>query len=118
MSRETTTASRKGNDFGPDTRQLLRALGETALRLADGQPIDRQWLQGHLPSATPESARDPQRLLTVTEACALLRISRWSFYRLIQQNQLHSVTIGRRRLVPHTELNRFVTSLSGIGEAA
>jgi excisionase family DNA binding protein len=131
MSLKTTTASvrtspsRRELDvkgtakIDPESRRLLRVLGEAALRLANGQSIDDQWLHGYLPHAVVEPTRDLQRpLLTVAEACELLRISRWSFYRLIQQNQLRSVMIGRRRFVPHVEISRFVTTLSGIGEHA
>lgn len=92
-----------------ETQQLLRALGEAALRLADGQPIDNRWIGGLVDSPARQTA--DQRLLTVSEACARLRISRWSFYRLIHQRQLNTVTIGRRRFVPNAELHRFVTAL-------
>ncbi len=50
-------------------------------------------------------------LLTVSEACATLRISRWSLYRLIQGQRLESILIGRRRLVPADAVARFVTEL-------
>ncbi|SHT80027.1 DNA-binding protein, excisionase family [Mycobacteroides abscessus subsp. abscessus] len=95
----------------PQTRELLRALGEAALRVADDLPIPKQLLDYPLKPA-PATGSD-QRLLTVTEACARLRISRWSFYRLMHQRQLNTVSIGRRRFVPHTELSRFVDSLGG-----
>ena len=54
----------------------------------------------------------------VEEACERLRISRWSFYRLIQQNRLRTVTIGRRRFVPDDEISRFVTKLTESGQQA
>lgn len=97
------------------TRRVLRLLGETALRLADGAPIDPDWLEQQFVSAAPNGG-DRSQLLTVTEACAQLRISRWSFYRLLHQRQLQTVTIGRRRFVAHAELHRFVAAL-GSGAA-
>jgi excisionase family DNA binding protein len=39
-------------------------------------------------------------VLTVDEAAEQLRISRWSLYNLIRSNQLRTVKVGRRRLVP------------------
>ena len=104
-----------------DTRRVLRVLGETALRLSDGRPIDRHWLEGQFSVATPDPAPpvgNTGDLLTVPEACTRLRISRWSLYRLIQQQRLTTVTIGRRRLVSHAELERFVSTLSEIGGSA
>lgn len=101
-----------------DTRRLLRVLGETALRLSDGQAIDRHWLEAQFSTAGPDAqplVGDRGGLLTVPEACARLRVSRWSFYRLMQQRHLTTVTIGRRRLVSHAELDRFVATLSETG---
>jgi excisionase family DNA binding protein len=39
-------------------------------------------------------------VLTVDEAAERLRISRWTLYNLIRSNQLRTIKIGRRRLVP------------------
>jgi excisionase family DNA binding protein len=39
-------------------------------------------------------------LFTIDEAAARLRVSRWSLYNLIRSGQLHTIKIGRRRLVP------------------
>jgi excisionase family DNA binding protein len=39
-------------------------------------------------------------LFTIDEAAARLRVSRWSVYNLIRTGQLHTIKIGRRRLVP------------------
>ncbi|MFD8492269.1 helix-turn-helix domain-containing protein [Amycolatopsis sp. NPDC059657] len=50
--------------------------------------------------ATPQEPADVKPvLLTITEVCAMLRISRWSVYQLINSRRLASVQIGRRRLV-------------------
>jgi excisionase family DNA binding protein len=40
-----------------------------------------------------------ERLLTINEVADLLRISRWSVYQLIWSGQLHTLKIGRRRLI-------------------
>jgi excisionase family DNA binding protein len=39
-------------------------------------------------------------LLTITEVCSMLRISRWKVYQLIRMNKLGTVKFGSRRLVP------------------
>lgn len=50
----------------------------------------------------------PPALLTVAESCQALRISRWTFYRLVQQRQLQTLKIGRRRLVTTDAVERFI----------
>jgi excisionase family DNA binding protein len=51
-------------------------------------------------------------LLTVDEAAERLRVSRWTIYTLIRSSQLHTVKIGRRRLVPVAALNECLDLLS------
>ncbi|GAA3952630.1 hypothetical protein GCM10023085_38920 [Actinomadura viridis] len=43
-------------------------------------------------------------VLTVDEAAERLRVSRWTLYNLMRSNQLRTIKIGRRRLVPVTAL--------------
>lgn len=50
-------------------------------------------------------------LFTVDEAAARLRVSRWTVYNLIRSNQLRTVKIGRRRLVPPAALGECVDQL-------
>jgi len=47
-------------------------------------------------------------LLTVDEACKRLRISRWSFYQLVNRRELATIQIGRRRLVPQKAVTAFI----------
>jgi excisionase family DNA binding protein len=47
-------------------------------------------------------------VLTVDETAERLRVSRWSVYNLIRANQLRTVKIGRRRLVPAAALDEFL----------
>ena len=93
------------------TIRVLRMLGEAALRLADGNEVDWASFDHSAFSATGLSSSS--QLLTVPEACARLRVSRWMFYRLIQQKQLTTITVGRRRLVPAEEVERFVKMSRG-----
>jgi excisionase family DNA binding protein len=46
--------------------------------------------------------------LTVDEAAAYLRVSRWMVYQLIWSNRLRSRRIGRCHRIPLTELDRFL----------
>jgi len=50
-------------------------------------------------------------LLTIDEAAASLRVSRWSLYNLIRSGQLRTIKIGRRRLVPMNALTECLERL-------
>jgi excisionase family DNA binding protein len=50
-------------------------------------------------------------VLTVDEAAAWLRISKWSLYNLIRSQQIRTITVGRRRLVPAVALAECVARL-------
>jgi excisionase family DNA binding protein len=56
-------------------------------------------------------------VLTVPEACAVLRISRWTLYELIRSRQLETVKIGSRRVVPMSAVHALLDRLRG-GETA
>lgn len=48
---------------------------------------------------------------TVDEAARALRISRSVIFELIRSDQLHTVKLGRRRLVPVKALHEFVEAI-------
>ncbi|MFC5813624.1 MULTISPECIES: helix-turn-helix domain-containing protein [Nonomuraea] len=50
-------------------------------------------------------------VLTVDEAAQRLRVSRWTLYTLIRSNQLQTIKIGRRRLVPADALADCIRTL-------
>ncbi|GGM27651.1 helix-turn-helix domain-containing protein [Dactylosporangium sucinum] len=54
---------------------------------------------------------DTSKLLTVPEAAARLRVSKWMLYNLIRSRQLRSVKIGARRLIPVGAVDALVTVL-------
>jgi excisionase family DNA binding protein len=56
-------------------------------------------------------------VLTVPEACAMLRISRWTLYELIRSRQLETVKIGSRRVIPVAAIRAFIDRVRG-GETA
>jgi excisionase family DNA binding protein len=62
-------------------------------------------------------SKAPERLLTIDEVADLLRVSRWSVYRLIWSEQLRTLKIGRRRLVRPAALARCMNLLND-GRAA
>lgn len=51
------------------------------------------------------------RLLGVPESATYLGIGRSTLYELFEAGEIHSVSIGGRRLVPIEELDRYVESL-------
>ena len=52
-----------------------------------------------------------EKLYTVQETIAYLRISRPNLYRLIQRGELQPINIGKRTLFTEGELERFINSL-------
>ena len=55
------------------------------------------------------------KLVSIDEACEYLGLGRWSVYKLINQNKLKSVKIGKRRLVPVSAIRAFIKSLEEEG---
>jgi len=50
-------------------------------------------------------------VLTVPEACAVLKISKWTLYQLIRSRQLETIKIGARRCVPATAIQTLIDRL-------
>ena len=57
--------------------------------------------------------RTPDRLLDVDEAAATLGIGRSALYGEIAAGRLHSVKVGRRRLVPAAAVAEFIREAAG-----
>jgi excisionase family DNA binding protein len=55
----------------------------------------------------------PPKLYRVGEAAEALRLSRSAIYELIRSDQLRTVKIGRRRLVPVAALDEWLERVSG-----
>jgi excisionase family DNA binding protein len=55
----------------------------------------------------------PAVLYRVDEAAEALRLSRSQLYELIRSGRLRTVKCGRRRLVPVSALDEYVSSLEG-----
>ena len=47
-------------------------------------------------------------LLTIPEACEYLRVSKWTVYRLFDDNKLMSVRVRSRRLIPRVEIENYL----------
>jgi excisionase family DNA binding protein len=58
-----------------------------------------------------EIANLQRRLLPVESVMAQLSLGRSSVFELISTNQLRSVKIGRRRLIPQVSVDEFVANL-------
>jgi excisionase family DNA binding protein len=68
-----------------------------------------------------EMAQPARALYAVTEAMAMLNLSRSQIYELIRSDRLLTVTVGRRRLVPAESITAYVARLvaeAGHGHAA
>lgn len=79
-----------------------------------GQPIvSTTWFRREA-TATPER---PEALLTVPEACAALRVSKWTLYQLIRRRQLSTIKIGARRCVPVASVQALIERLRAEGSA-
>jgi len=64
------------------------------------KPIEADYSNGEVPS-----------VLTIQEACAALRISKWMLYQLIRSRQLMTIKIGSRRVVPATAIQALLDRL-------
>lgn len=62
---------------------------------------------------TPQQEATPA-VLTVNEACTTLHISRWTLYKLMREGQLDTIKIGRRRLIPASEIPALIERLRGV----
>ena len=55
------------------------------------------------------------KLLSINQACERLNLGRWSIYKLINQNRLKTVKLGRRRLVTMSAIRAFIENLEAEG---
>jgi len=64
-----------------------------------------------VPDAGGTMNTNPQLLLSVEEAAAVLRLGRTRTYELVMTRKIQSVKVGRRRLVVRSSLLDFVQTL-------
>jgi excisionase family DNA binding protein len=57
---------------------------------------------------TPTKIDEPDRLLSVADACLVLGISRSRLYEELSAGNLHSLTIGRRRLISNRAVRDYI----------
>lgn len=72
-----------------------------------GKATERSALQGEL-SSRRLGMRLYGAVLTAREACEYLRISKWTFYRLVRSGQIRTMKIGNRRLVRRQSLEAYM----------
>jgi excisionase family DNA binding protein len=79
----------------------------------------RYWRQLGIAAASPQDEPKPTIaavvpvVVRVPEACALLRVSKWTLYELIRTGQLETIKIGSRRVVPVAAIQGFVERRRG-----
>ncbi|MEU8944217.1 helix-turn-helix domain-containing protein [Streptomyces sp. NPDC048489] len=75
--------------------------------------LPRLYFRAHSPLASDD---DAPRLLTVREAAELMRVNKTTFYtHFIHKHRLATIQIGRRRLVPLSEVRDLIESLRAEG---
>lgn len=65
---------------------------------------------------TPD-IRNPERLIPLSEARDHLGIGRTSIFKLMRNGELKAVKIGRKTLIPSSELTRFQNGLPAARKA-
>ncbi|SBW24542.1 hypothetical protein FDG2_4203 [Candidatus Protofrankia californiensis] len=68
--------------------------------------------KSYLPTYFRAAAESAEELLTVAEACAELRVSKWTLYQYIHSRQLASVKLRSRRLIPRSAIRALVEKLT------
>ena len=63
-------------------------------------------------NAKPADSQLPKTLLTVPEAAERLRIGQSSVRELLRRGEIKSLKLGKRRLIPTTEVDRIIDSAS------
>jgi excisionase family DNA binding protein len=58
------------------------------------------------------TAESSEELLTVAEACAELRISKWTLYQYIHSRQLATIKLRSRRLIPRSAIRTLIDNLT------
>ncbi|MDQ1247501.1 MAG: hypothetical protein QG597_1871 [Actinomycetota bacterium] len=61
-------------------------------------------------AATATSPAVPETVLTVDEVADRLKISKSLVYKSISDGQMRSIKIGKRRLIPASEVQRLIKS--------
>jgi excisionase family DNA binding protein len=61
--------------------------------------------------AMPKAKLPDALVLTIEEACRLVRLSRASLYRAMDAKQLRYLKYGTRRLIARSDLDDFINSL-------
>jgi excisionase family DNA binding protein len=65
----------------------------------------------------PQRQIPERRALSPDEAAAVIGVSRSTVFRLIEQNKIHTIKIGWRRLITVAEIDRFLQSSTEIAHS-
>lgn len=97
----------KARNVRTDTTPLVDQQLPAPLRDAASSRPSASTLREPIAPGTPPS-HTSRWLLDIPETCRELHLSRAALYRLLASGELGSIKLGRRRLVPVTELERFI----------
>ncbi len=84
------TPTPNGDRLAAALAELVEALRESVRAEADAAP------------------RAPDRLLSIDEAAAMLRLGRSLVYSEIAAGRLHTIKVGRRRLIPAASIAAYI----------
>ena len=69
------------------------------------------------PRVGAQRAAPSNRILTIPEAIAALRIGKSSFYKLTAEGRIRTLRLGGRTLVPEREIERLISAaIAGDGD--
>ena len=63
------------------------------------------------PQSITKEAALQRAALTVNELSVLMGISKITIYRKIESGEIPSLSVGRRRLIPHSYYSQFITGV-------
>jgi excisionase family DNA binding protein len=92
------------------TATPIPLFGDEAPDEAPARPRRRSRADAAAPAPAP-APREPDRLLTATEAAALLGIGRSKLYELMARGAIPSVKVDRCRRFRQSDVDRFINSL-------
>ena len=90
------------------TATPIPLFGDEPPHEAPARPRRRSRADAAAPAPVP---REPDRLLTATEAAALLGIGRSKLYELMARGAITSVKVDRCRRFRQSDVDRFINSL-------
>ena len=70
------------------------------------EKVDQSNKETHRIKTQPIKELKAKEFLTISEACKLLSVSRWTIWRAIKNNELKAGSIGRRKLIRRSDIDK------------